>query len=151
MRPLGHRVVVDDIVTSLDIEKRYERIGLTAIIDQKERPRNTQGLVIAVGSDPLTQEEIKVGDIISFGYLSGTFIMVEGIQFRSLEFQEIINVDTPTPVVRNSLHLDSTDQRAEQAKRGPGVTDVLEGRTTHDREYNVEAAADQPTDGAGPK
>jgi co-chaperonin GroES (HSP10) len=99
-RPLGARVLVDDIVTTLSVEKRMENIvgpnnepaGLVAVVAEAQRPQSTQGRVIAVGSDPFVQEQIDVGDIVSFSYLDGTFVHIDGVRFRSLEFQQIIMV-----------------------------------------------------------
>lgn len=93
LRPLGSRIIVEDITTTLSLEKRGENIGLTIVVNDAERPRNTQGKVLAVGPDPLMQEQIKVGDIVSFGYLSGTFVFVEDVRYRSLEYNEIISVE----------------------------------------------------------
>lgn len=91
-RPMGARIIVDDIVTTLSVEKRAEKVGLVAVIADAERPRNTEGRVIAVGTDPLVQENIRVGDKVSFGYLDGTFVYIDDVRYRSLEFQQIIMV-----------------------------------------------------------
>jgi co-chaperonin GroES (HSP10) len=91
-RPMGARIIVDDIITSLSVEKRAEAAGLVAVVADKERPRNTEGRVIAVGPDPLVQENVNVGDKVSFSYLDGTFVYIDGVRFRSLEFQQIIMV-----------------------------------------------------------
>lgn len=97
-RPLGPRVLLDDIITTLSVEERARRIQapgcppMEAVIAETERPKATQGRVIAVGSDPFVQEQISVGDIVSFSYLDGTFVYIDGVRFRSLEFQQIIMV-----------------------------------------------------------
>jgi co-chaperonin GroES (HSP10) len=97
-RPLGARVIVDDIVTTLSVEERARRIQapgcppMEAIVSDNERPKATQGRVLAVGSDPFVQEQIDVGDIVSFSYLDGTFVYIDGMRYRSLEFQQIVMV-----------------------------------------------------------
>jgi co-chaperonin GroES (HSP10) len=93
-RPLGARVIVLDIVTTLSVEARAEKSGLVAIVAEQERPRPTEGRVVAVGTDPLTQETIHVGDKVSFSYLSGTRVYINDVEYRSLEFNEIIMVTT---------------------------------------------------------
>lgn len=97
-RPMGARVLVDDIVTTLSVEERARRIQapgcppMEAVVAEDQRPRNTEGRVIAVGSDPFVQEQVNVGDKVSFSYLDGTFVYIDGVRFRSLEFQQIIMV-----------------------------------------------------------
>jgi co-chaperonin GroES (HSP10) len=91
-RPLGARVIVEDIITTLSIEQRAQNAGFIAIVNEDNRPKSTQGKVIAVGTDPLMQEEVHVGDVVSFSYLSGTRLYIESVEYRSLEFNEIIMV-----------------------------------------------------------
>jgi co-chaperonin GroES (HSP10) len=91
-KPLGARVIVEDIIATLSIEQRAAAAGFVAIVNEQNRPKATQGKVLAVGTDPLLQEEIKVGDIVDFSYLAGTRIFIDGEEFRSLEFQDIIQV-----------------------------------------------------------
>jgi co-chaperonin GroES (HSP10) len=97
-RPMGPRILVDDIITTLSVEERARRIQapgcppMEAVIADSERPKATQGRVIAVGTDPFVQGELNVGDIVSFSYLDGTFVYIDGVRFRSLEFQQIIMV-----------------------------------------------------------
>lgn len=96
-RPLGARIIVDEIITSMSITDRANRAGLVAITEESNRPDCTQGKVLAVGNDPIfqelgwTPEAIKRGIEVSFGRLSGTHIYIEGEHYRSLEFQEIID------------------------------------------------------------
>lgn len=91
-RPLGSRILVEDIITTLSIEQRAKNAGFVAIVNEDNRPKSTQGRVIAVGTDPLLQDEIHLGDVVSFSYLSGTRIYIDEHEFRSLEFNEIIMV-----------------------------------------------------------
>lgn len=92
-KPLGARLIVQDIIATLSIEQRAQAAGFIAIVNSENKPRATQGKVIAVGSDPLLQEEVKVGDTVYFSYLAGAKIYIEGEEYRSLEFHEIIQVE----------------------------------------------------------
>lgn len=86
---------VEDIITTLSLEERGHKIGIAVIVNEDNRPKPTQGRVIAVGTDPLIQQEIRVGDIVFFSRLAGTKIMSGSIELRSLEFDEIIGVEQP--------------------------------------------------------
>jgi co-chaperonin GroES (HSP10) len=93
LKPLGARVFVEDIITTLSIEERAKRAGIVAVVNENNRPRATQGRVVAVGNDPLVQEFCKVGDIVFFGPLSGKFIYHKDKQYRSLELHELEAVE----------------------------------------------------------
>ena len=85
--------MVVPVTTTLTIEERARRAGLFAVIADKERPRNSYGIIVAISIDPIIQENFKVGMGVYFGPLSGTEIAREGKIFRSFEFQEIISTD----------------------------------------------------------
>jgi co-chaperonin GroES (HSP10) len=134
-RPMGARVIVKDIITTLSVEERARNAGFIAIIDEPNRPTSTQGKVIAVGTDPLVQEEIHVGDTISFGRLSGTKIWIADEEFRSLEFDEIIlvtreespDVEEVHPTERSVIDRDTlraaTTTSAGSTRSGTNATD----------------------------
>ena len=97
-KPIGARVIVVPITTTLTVEERARRTvsalngkPLVAIVADKEKPRNTLGVVVKLSIDPLIEENFKVGMGVYFGPLSGTELHFEGKTFRSLEFQEVIS------------------------------------------------------------
>lgn len=93
IKPLGPRVLVEEMITTLSVEDRMAKAGLYAIVDEKNRPQPTQGRVIAIGTDPILRDAgIIEGCIVSFGKLAGTHVYVEDKQYRSLEFQELITI-----------------------------------------------------------
>lgn len=95
IRPLGARVIVEEIVTTLSLEERGSKLGITVITDDSNRPRPTQGKVIALGTDPFLQENGLVeGCIVSFAPHAGIRVYVEEREYRSLEFQELIAITT---------------------------------------------------------
>jgi co-chaperonin GroES (HSP10) len=91
-KPLGARVLVDPIITTLSLEERARQAGLEIVVENDNRPPSTQGRVIALGSDPLLLEEIKLGDIVFFNKHSGHEVVLQDKVFRQLEFQEITGV-----------------------------------------------------------
>lgn len=100
MKPLGARVIVQEIITTLSLEARGAKAGIKVITSDDNRPRPTQGKVIALGNDPMLQEVgLTEGCIITFAPHAGIRIYVEEEEFRSLELQEIIMITTETPEV----------------------------------------------------
>lgn len=92
-RPLGARVIVEEITTTLSLEARGKKAGITVITSENNRPRPTQGKVIAVGTDPfLIDNGIKEGSVVTFAPLAGIKVYIEEQEYRSLELQEIIMV-----------------------------------------------------------
>ena len=91
-KPLGARLLVEPIVTTVSLEKRAEEAGLSIILEQESIPRPTQGTVIALGSDPLLREEIKEGDIVFFHSYSGSDVTLAGKTYRQLEHQDVTGV-----------------------------------------------------------
>jgi co-chaperonin GroES (HSP10) len=98
-QPLGARVIVKDIVTTLSIEERGRKVGLTIVTAEENRPRSTMGTVIALGTDPFLRDNgLCEGCIVFFNALSGNRVTLEGEEYRSLELQEIIGVQSPPSV-----------------------------------------------------
>lgn len=93
LKIIGARLAVIDIITTLSLVERGRKSDLEIITDESNNPRPTQGRVIVLGTDPLIREEFKVGDIVSFDWHAGTGLVHEDIQYRVLEFQEIIATD----------------------------------------------------------
>jgi len=91
-KPLGARLLVQPIVTTLSLEERARNAGLEIVVEQENRPMPTQGVVVAVGSDPLLQEEIKRGDLVFFNKHAGHDVELEGQSYRQLEHQEVTGV-----------------------------------------------------------
>jgi co-chaperonin GroES (HSP10) len=104
-RPIGARVIVEDIVTTLSLEARAAKVGLSIITDERNRPQPTQGKVIALGTDPMLREiGLTEGCVVSFDKLAGRRVWIEDVEYRSLELQEIIGVEdkinSPQPEIR---------------------------------------------------
>lgn len=91
-KPKGGRLLVVDITTTLSIEERAKKSGLHVFTLDKSKPRNTCGVIIALGPDPILEaNEFKVGQGAYFNYNSGVRVIFEGCEFRSLEWNEVIS------------------------------------------------------------
>ena len=90
-KPIGGRVIVRTITSTLTIEEKYKRAGLIGVAAQKERPRNSIGFILATSIDPIIQENFKVGQMVYFPPLLGTEINLLGHTFRSLDFNDILS------------------------------------------------------------
>lgn len=95
--PMGSRILVTDLNPVTELEERARASGIHVVLTEQSIPKPTTGLVVAIGPDPLLQEQIKVGDTVVFAKYAGTSIQVEGTTYRSLEFQEIITVIREEP------------------------------------------------------
>jgi co-chaperonin GroES (HSP10) len=95
-KPIGARLLVDPIITTVSLEKRAEIAGLYIVLEEDNVPKPTQGRVVALGSDPLLQEEIRVGDVAFFHWAAGHEVNLEGRTFRQLELSEVTGVMTPS-------------------------------------------------------
>lgn len=95
MRPRGARIFASDIQPVDQITARAQEAGIIAVVEERNKPKPTMGIVISVGEDPLAQELYKPGDIIMFGKHAGNMFMEAGRQYRSLELHEIIGVRDP--------------------------------------------------------
>jgi co-chaperonin GroES (HSP10) len=91
-KPLGARLLVDPIITTVSLEKRAELAGIEIVLEQDNVPRPSQGRVIAVGSDPLLQEEVKVGNIVFFKWHDASEVWLEGVKFLQIEHQSVTGV-----------------------------------------------------------
>jgi co-chaperonin GroES (HSP10) len=92
LRPLGARIIVKDIVSSLSDTEKWKRAGLELVTEESNRPRNTTGKIVALGTDPLLRDAgLKEGLTVFFAPHAGTYIIVEDEEFRSLDFSEIIS------------------------------------------------------------
>lgn len=90
--PMGSRILVEDIEATVDVVERGKQANLEIVLFEQNVPRPTEGLVVAVGSDPLLQEHLRIGDKVIFARYAGTHITVEGKTYRSLDFHEIITI-----------------------------------------------------------
>lgn len=93
--PIGSRCLVTDLDPEVSLVKRAEAAGLHLVIGEENVPKPTSGKVEAVGSDPLIQELISVGDIVLFARHAGLEVQIEGKAYRSLELREIAHVIKP--------------------------------------------------------
>lgn len=93
-KPLGARLLVEPIITTLSLEERGARVGLEVIVENDNRPRPTTGKVVALGSDPLMRELIKEGDIVFFHPYDGSDVTLAGVVYRQLELPMINGVMT---------------------------------------------------------
>jgi co-chaperonin GroES (HSP10) len=109
-RPLGARLLVHPIVTSLSLEERARAAGLEIVVENDNRPSPTMGRVVAVGSDPLLYEEVKLGDIVFFNRYAGHEVVLQNETFRQLEFNEI------TGVMQDEQHPDTPQVTLEIAQ-----------------------------------
>jgi co-chaperonin GroES (HSP10) len=101
--PLGARCFVEEITPIDEVSARAAAAGLHAVILDENVPKPTEGLVIAVGTDPLIQELVHVGDTVTFGKYAGSYQMVEGRTYRNLELRELTAVIRPTPTTPSPL------------------------------------------------
>ena len=95
--PIGSRVFVDLIEPVDSITARAAAAGLHAVVMEENKPRPTQGVVVAVGSDPMVQELIHVGDTVTFAWHAGYEQQVEGRTLRVLELRELLACIRPDP------------------------------------------------------
>jgi len=102
-KPLGARLLVDPIITTVGLEERARMSGLEIVLEEDNVPPPTQGRVVALGSDPLLREEVHEGDIVFFNRHSGHEVWLEGKCFRQLEHNEVTGVLQP----------DATEQEEE--------------------------------------
>lgn len=90
-KPIGARIVIVPITTTLTIEERYKRSGLIGVVAEKSKPRNTLGVIVNTSIDPIIEENFQVGMGVYYGPLSGTEVHLLGKTYRSLEFNEVIS------------------------------------------------------------
>lgn len=95
--PLGSRVFVDPITPIDSVTARAAAAGLHAVVMEENKPRPTEGIVVAVGSDPMIQELVHVGDTVTFAWHAGYEQQVEGRTLRVLELRELLACIRPDP------------------------------------------------------
>lgn len=91
-KPMGSRVFVEPIITTVSLEERARKAGLELVLEQENIPKPTQGRVLALGPDPLLHEQIKIGDIVFFHAYSGSDVTLEGVTYRQLDITEVTGV-----------------------------------------------------------
>ena len=94
-KPLGARVLVEELVTSLSIRERGKRSGLVVITaeDDDLTSQCTMGEILALGTDPfLAEQGLAVGKVVYFNRHAGDHTFLEGKRYRTLELQQITNV-----------------------------------------------------------
>jgi len=96
--PMGDRCFVEELPVETSLAKRAENVGLSIVLAEENIPKPTTGIVIALGDDPLIQERLRLGDIVSFARHAGVYQHVKGVQYRCLEGREIISVIRKRPV-----------------------------------------------------
>jgi len=94
-RPLGARLLVKPIVSTLSLVERGKLSNLEVVVEDDNRPQPTQGEVIALGEDPLLRELVKVGDIVHFSRFAGHNVTLQDEEYRMLEMQEVTAVMDP--------------------------------------------------------
>jgi co-chaperonin GroES (HSP10) len=92
-KPIGGRVIVKPIITTLTIEERYKQAGLIGVSAQKEKPRPSCGTILAISVDPIITENFKVGQLVWFNSLLGTEIALLGQSFRALDFNDVLSTE----------------------------------------------------------
>jgi co-chaperonin GroES (HSP10) len=105
--PIGSRVFVREIAPIDEVTARAQAAGLHVVVLDENLPRPTSGEVTAIGSDPLIQELIQLGDIVFYSKFAGHEMVVEGRVYKSLELREIISVARPDPVTALPEELDT--------------------------------------------
>ncbi len=95
IKPIGARVFVRQIIPIDPVTKQWNESGLTLIQDEKRLPPATMGLVIRVGNDPMIEEMVRPGDVISYGRHDGSTFMENGQEYRDIGLHEIRGVRTP--------------------------------------------------------
>ena len=117
--PVGARLLVKDIIPKDSVVERAKRAGIHAVVFDRNLPKITTGIVVALGSDPEMCRLIKKGDTVFFSNYAGTHTMVEGEQYRTIEFREITNVlrdvsdPTPLPPTTENLISDRTQHECD--------------------------------------
>lgn len=98
--PIGARVIVEDIEPLDEVTAKAMAAGLHVLVSEQNKPRATTGWVRALGTDPLLNENVRLGDVVFFNWHAGTRLTLNGKDFRILDFSEILSIqrdgDTPT-------------------------------------------------------
>lgn len=105
-KPMGARILVEELVTSLSIRERGKRSNLTIITNEDDELKNncTMGVIIALGTDPfLVDNGLAVGKVVYFSRHDGIHTHIEGIRYRTLDFQMITNMLDELPADARKL------------------------------------------------
>jgi chaperonin GroES len=94
--PMGSRILIKDDEPLTGLEARARESKLHVVLFEQNLPKATSGIIVAIGPDPILQT-LKVGDRVIFARYAGTHITVQGQQYRSLEYHEIISVIRDEP------------------------------------------------------
>jgi co-chaperonin GroES (HSP10) len=97
LRPLGPRIIVEEITTEDADIKRAEDAGLAIPSTVKRISRSSRGMVIAIGDDPILREafHLEEGMIVWFAPTAGLQKFVNGRRLRTLEAHELTDVEMP--------------------------------------------------------
>lgn len=95
--PIGSRCFVEEINPVDDITGRAARAGIYAVVMEENKPKPTEGVVVAVGTDPFIRELVNVGDHVFFSPSAGMYQFVEGKKYRVLTVNEITSVGKVDP------------------------------------------------------
>lgn len=92
VRAFGERILVVDIHSESTLHRQAKEAGLVLVVAEQNQPKPTAGTVVSVGNGPLvTESGVRIGDRVTFAKYAGTFVMDDGVQYRSLEFHEVIS------------------------------------------------------------
>lgn len=90
IKVVGPRILVEPEAAVDSITARAAKIGLFAVVDEKNKPRPTIGRVVKIGQDILFEEwGLAVDMRVTFGPLAGEKQFLEGKEYRLLESHEI--------------------------------------------------------------
>jgi len=92
LMPVGERCLVEEAELVTDTDKFTERTGIVLVEYERNLERPTTGKVVALGNGPLINDMIKVGDTVFYAKYAGKYTVVEGKQYRNLEYHEITDV-----------------------------------------------------------
>ena len=112
--PLGPFMYVRDIEPVVEEMVRAKNAGLHVVIDQKNMPRPTEGVVIALGPDPLLRELVQVGDTVYFSKFCNEYIHVDGVPYHILSLSDLKGLKRPL----KSSASQSTQSAPEHAEQG---------------------------------
>ena len=117
--PMGARVLVRDIEPVVEEAVRAAAAGIHIVIDKRNLPQPTSGVIVAVGTDPIIQEHYKVGDEVHFSKYAGMAEMIEGKPYRVLEEREITLKITEDNLPSKLTSPNSTQEEPEAAELPP--------------------------------
>jgi co-chaperonin GroES (HSP10) len=93
LMPVGPRIFVEEITPTDDIVARASAAGLHAVVLDENKPMATEGIVVAIGTDPLIREIVQEGDHVFFNRLAGNYQYYQGKKYRVLTVDDITSVE----------------------------------------------------------